>query len=568
MVGFGAFLFLASFALRVLFWKATPDAAWPYSAWYKGDTPLWMEYVRALDAGGGFEFGLPLRPPGMAAVLRLLWDGSPESAAAVKWIWCLLGALVPCLFFVAVRRAFGPVTAALGGALLAASTGLYFLSTSLNNEALYLALFVAGLCLADTFLHRPGWIPAAAWGAVNGAACLVRVEHALYVALCLGVLVLAPGPRRVRTLGPAAAALLFFLLPLVPWHVAAWKAIREYNTVQQYVDPGGETFVREIEDFTAYLTWTEGAVARRDALPVTARHYWTALVAATVSFRGRTEVEAKDFDILTEAFGFYPEPLRSRPFVALYGPFNFAMANVDNPTGGFSRNALDVPPPLEGGAGRYPPFMSRGFPPEGDFVPWYPPHLALLNHGYAAGWRWIRAHPGAFVESVIRKLDRFWAGATYGATGYGFPVGVEGIRHRVDLVIAYSGLRCIGWRVLVTTLCLLGWLLMRRRRDVYPWFLFALTHLAIAVLFFGYARSGAMIIPVLALFAASAVARIVPLSPRRGLATAAVLVVLAGGAEVARTLNPPDLYLKRRPVGPVDPYPAKLYIDQYLTVDY
>jgi hypothetical protein len=567
VLGFGALLFLTAFIVRVLFWLATPDAAWPYSAWYKGDTPLWMEYARALASGGTFEFGLPLRPPGMAYVLRALWDGTPQGMVALKWLWCALGALVPCLFFFTVRRAFGTAVAAVGGALLAASTGLFILSTSLNNETLYLVLVLAGLLAADRFLEHPRWLTAAAWGAVNGAACLVRVEHVLYVALCLVLYVLVPGGRRVRALGRTAVALAAFAVVLIPWQASAWKAIHAYNTTRQFVDAGPEDSIRQIEDFTQYLTWTPGAEARRDALPVSARHYWTALVAATVSFRGDFTVRAEDFDILRDAFGTYPEPIRGRPFVALYGPLNFVMANVANASGGFRRDALDAPPPLAGGADRYPPFMSRDFPPEGDFVPWYPPHLAYLNHGYALGWRWIRAHPAAFAVNVTRKLDRFWAGATYGATGYGFPAGMEGGRFRVDAAISASRFRFYTWRILVTTVCLLGWLLYRRRREIAPWSLFALTHLVVAVLFFGYARSGAMIIPVLALFAALAAVRIVPLSPRRGMVVAVVLLTLAGGAETVRFLHPPALFLNRRPVGPVDPWP-KLFVDHTLQVEY
>jgi len=30
---FGAGLFVVALAVRVLFWQATPDRAWPYSAW-------------------------------------------------------------------------------------------------------------------------------------------------------------------------------------------------------------------------------------------------------------------------------------------------------------------------------------------------------------------------------------------------------------------------------------------------------------------------------------------------------------------------------------------------------
>ena len=43
-----ALLFLLALGLRVLFWQATPDAGWSYSAWYKGDTPT-DEYTDQAD---------------------------------------------------------------------------------------------------------------------------------------------------------------------------------------------------------------------------------------------------------------------------------------------------------------------------------------------------------------------------------------------------------------------------------------------------------------------------------------------------------------------------------------
>ena len=62
-------LFVAALALRWLFWQATPDAAWPYSACYKGDAPVWLAYAEALREGRPFELGLPMRPPGAAYLI-------------------------------------------------------------------------------------------------------------------------------------------------------------------------------------------------------------------------------------------------------------------------------------------------------------------------------------------------------------------------------------------------------------------------------------------------------------------------------------------------------------------
>ncbi|MGH9381146.1 MAG: hypothetical protein ACRD2Z_11105 [Thermoanaerobaculia bacterium] len=60
----GGLVFLLALAMRLLFWRATPDAAWPSSAAYQGDAFTWLDYARALAAGREFETGLPWRPPG------------------------------------------------------------------------------------------------------------------------------------------------------------------------------------------------------------------------------------------------------------------------------------------------------------------------------------------------------------------------------------------------------------------------------------------------------------------------------------------------------------------------
>ena len=53
-------LFLVALGLRLLFWQATPDAAAPYPAYYKGDAPSWLAYARALQESQVFELDLEL----------------------------------------------------------------------------------------------------------------------------------------------------------------------------------------------------------------------------------------------------------------------------------------------------------------------------------------------------------------------------------------------------------------------------------------------------------------------------------------------------------------------------
>src|SRR5262245_25530681 len=59
-------VFALALVLRLLFWRATEDRAWPYSVAFKGDAALWLEYAGALREGRPFELGLPIHPPGAA----------------------------------------------------------------------------------------------------------------------------------------------------------------------------------------------------------------------------------------------------------------------------------------------------------------------------------------------------------------------------------------------------------------------------------------------------------------------------------------------------------------------
>ena len=66
---------------------------------------------------------------------------------------------------------------------------MLFLSTSLNNEMLFVLLILILLLLTERIRRRPGWGDAAMWGAVAGIACLIRVDSALTVGL-LGIFLL------------------------------------------------------------------------------------------------------------------------------------------------------------------------------------------------------------------------------------------------------------------------------------------------------------------------------------------------------------------------------------------
>jgi hypothetical protein len=560
--GWWAALFLAAFAIRLLFWRASADAAWPHTAYFKGDALLWLELADALRAGRPFELGLPIHPPGTGYLVWLLAGGGTPNPWVLKLTWCAMGALAVTLAAWAMERALGPGVGRIAGVLMAASTGLLMLSTSLNSEAPYLALVAASFCALAVTEDRPRLLPIALWAALGGIACLFRVEHALFVALAL-VFLGARWRRSPRPVASLAVALAAFTLPLIPWHVRAWAAIDRFNRAPPEAAAGP---LREAAERLAGMPWDPEARARRDALPAFARETAATFVAATIAHRGGERVRAEDFGILQDAFGYEPRPVAARPFVSLYGPLNFALAQHPGAGAGFSAAALEEPPPLRPRPDAYPPELVHGLPPP-QLALTYPPHLALFNEGYATGWRWTRSDPGRALRRLARKLDRFWAGAAMGLTGYGAPLGIEGTRYAVDVTVPDTDAISLGWRVLVFGGCILGAAVGRRRPGVGLWLLFLATKAAAAALFFGYARLGASAMPAMALLLALAIERAAAGRPALtakapGLALAA-LIVLAS-AEAVRFAQRPAFRLDGQAAGPRDPVPLDDHRDHRL----
>ena len=549
--GLALAIFAASLAVRILFWLATPDRAWGWTAWFKGDAPLWMEWARAIEIGAPFELGLPIHPPGAAYLVSLLWNGHSSGVGFLRFAWIAIGALVPLFAFLAVERSFGLRVAAVAGCWSALSTGLIVLSTSINNETPYLALAIGSFVLIQDLRERPRTGRLALWSALNSVACLFRVEHALFFVIALTFLA-AGWARRSgsKTLAPAAAALVFFALPLLPWQLTAWSAVRRFNEEPRRLTAVEEGAIRGVEEQLAGLTWTPDARRERDRLPAFLRRTASAFVLATVAHRGGVEVRSEDFGILDEAFGYRPRPLHRFPFVSAYGPLNFALANHARAWGGFDRSRLEEPPPLAGGVSSYPAFLVQGLPPA-DLTFVYPPHLRLFNEGYSDGWKWMTNHPADFVRLAARKLAVFWSGAAFGLTGWNLPMGLSGARRAVDAATS-DGVPATVWRIVVLLACIAGIAFGRRPPGLWPWLLFLATKVAVTVLFFGYARLGATVIPVVAVLVAIATERWIP---PRTLRFVLAILLFGVALEAARFVAKPEVRLDGMVIGREDPFP-------------
>lgn len=483
-----ALLFVASLALRATHWLLSPERGDPFVASYQGDAPYWQMFC---NGTAGLEAALPFRPPGMRWLAESLWDGR-GGAHLLRAVMTLLGALVPPLLYLGLRRSFETRIALLTAWICACSNALIVLGSGLHVEIPYLLLCT--LTIGDFERVRTGAAPLAAvrWGLLNAAACLFRAEHLLFVALSLAWLAWKKREHRLRDLGIAVAT---FVLALLPWQLRVASTIADFNEGRI----GGAQQLPTLPP-QGSLPWDDDAIATIRAMPAFAQLPTAAFVSDTARVRGQRRITRDSFAALDEAYGCRPEPLHT-PLLALYGPLNFFLANCDESDGGFSRAALDRRPQLLGGEAMYPPGLVAVLPK--DLALGYPPHLDAVNHGYRMGLLWIVQHPWEALTLCAQKLVITWRGAGAGFGLTNAPLGRDGTREPVDLVTPESWIATM-WRFALLLLAAFGAWRLRRDEAAMGLCLWWVARFFVAACFFGYARLGATCLPAIALLWAAA----------------------------------------------------------------
>ncbi len=473
-------LFALAALVRLCFWLATPDRELPNSIAYEGDAPKWLSFLS--EPGTNIQLALPMHPPGMIWLTPWLTDGA--SFGFARFVMVVLGAVLAPLLYLLLRRGFSERVALVSGLLCAVSTSLIVVGSGLHSDVPYLVLFLLGLFPYDAMRRGRNYGAAVWFGVTQAFLCFVRVDHLAFVVLALLWLAIRSRPHGR---GGALAALATIVLVFLPWQAHAADSVANANTVGF---PGQAPASLPLANS---LEWDEDAVVAVRNMPAFARVATFAFVNNTVKLRGGKRVRMSDLSILDDAFGSRPEAL-STPLLALYGPMNFALANYEGQSGGFSRTALDHRPPFVGGLERYSSMIQVCLQPNGPLRFNYPPHNEILNHGYRIGLERMMADPGWALALMANKVEITWRGVAMGVGSYGAPLGLSGVREAVDVTVA-TGWLATTWRALLFLLAGIGLWTARATSGVGPHVLFVVSKLITVVLFFGYARLGALCVP-------------------------------------------------------------------------
>jgi len=173
------------------------------------------------------------------------------------------------------------------------------------------------------------------------------------------------------------------------------------------------------------------------------------------------------------------EPISPFVLVTNYGALNFAMANNDKASGGFSRELLN---------------KATG---EGVLNFNNPQHRYYFIHGYKEGIKWIINNPSNYVKLCIKKLDISFDALALGFTSWDVPSGLNGVRRAVDVFAPYNN----WFRYIFICIVGIGFVIMAKRdfkKSVILHLIFV-HKIFIIVMFFGYVRQLLSIYPVILL---------------------------------------------------------------------
>jgi 4-amino-4-deoxy-L-arabinose transferase-like glycosyltransferase len=162
--------------------------------------------------------------PGYSVFLAGLYAVGLDSARAVRLVQVLLGTATVWLVMLLALRLFGRTTALAAGAVAAFEPHLVFFTGLVLTETLFTFLLAASLLVfIQSRSPEPDERPlarAAAWGALSGAAALVRSTFLLFLPLAAALdVALAERTERRARLVRQLVALAVYCAVLAPWTI-------------------------------------------------------------------------------------------------------------------------------------------------------------------------------------------------------------------------------------------------------------------------------------------------------------------------------------------------------------
>ena len=234
-------LFWLALTHRLLFLFSNPDAEWPYTIFYFGDTRNFYDIVSAFMQGNRLEGGLPFHPPAFPWFLSgVYWvtGANPSTGAvnhlAVKIVFCLVGSCGPVLLYTWVKPHLGRLVAILSALMMVWHFGFLVLSVAPLSEGLFLDVLLVSLILFQSLpghpfsrsskpLKKPLLI---IYGLSLGFLPLIRAEG---LAFSMGqILIIGWAVKKQRW--KWAWVTVCFLLPIAGW---TWRNFRSLSQINE-----------------------------------------------------------------------------------------------------------------------------------------------------------------------------------------------------------------------------------------------------------------------------------------------------------------------------------------------
>jgi hypothetical protein len=452
---FASLTFAAALLIRLWFPLTWNEHDAPASAFYVGDTRAFIDFAAHLVAGEVFDNGVPFHPPGWPMVLSWFFRaagyspmaGVAANPFAIKCFVAMLSAASVALATIVAARVAGRGAMAAVALLGTFHFGHVVTGTVPNSEALYGLLIGVVILLAIRARGVCGLEPM--WG----SAVAPRHGSGLTIILLLGALA-----------GFTAVVRAEFLLGCVLLGILLWR-------------------------------WCDSSGARRAIVASYAIGVILALLPSTIAnWQSISAFNEKNVARL-------PGPLPRLAPVTSYGALNFATANHALADGGPNNDLPELQPTTQ---------QERDLLAEGSLNLAARPVYNVYVNGYGIGLRWLVTHPVDALGLFARKAMMTSGVLAHGYFAENVPVGVEGVRRRVDMV---DPARRVLWWAHLMLLLSGAWLLHRTGSVAVVLLVPALTLAASALFFFGYVRLGAAYLPVIWVVQATALAALADTLP-------------------------------------------------------